>query len=292
MALAKMDVNDIPGGESSAAGKGVGSLARGLKIIGALTEASRPLSLAEIAVLVGFDTSTTHRLLQVLVAEGHALKDSTAKRYVASPKSFFPLSLYHTLNVVRRDAEHSLLSLRDESGETAGLVIFCFGERLLLELAHGRDPLTPYYGTWLNSPLHGSASGKSLLMSVSPAARRQLLGPPPYKQNTPKTITDPVEFERQLEGFAKLGYVVAADDAFVGLSALAAPIRNNAGTALGCFVLSGRSENFTPKRTKELGITLKNAADLFSHGTPSLTALRSLFGWSGTLPGAKAEMSL
>ncbi len=277
MSAAKIGLVETEGREAPATGKGAGSLARGLRLIEILAEASRPLSLADIANLSDFDTSTTHRLLQVLVNEGYALKDDGAKRYLASPKSFFPLSLYHPLNVVRRDAEHTLISLRDELGETTGIVMFCFGERILLELAHGRDPLTPYYGTWLSSPLHGSASGKVLLMSMPQSERQRLLRPGPYQAHTSKTITDPEALERELASFKETGYVVARDDAFIGLTALGAPIRNSAGVCLGCFVVSGRTQNFADARIERAGVALRNAADLFSHGTPSLKALSNLF---------------
>lgn len=268
---------DARNGSSSTA-KGAGSLARGLKIMTVLAETSKPLSLAEISQQAGIDTSTAHRLLQVLIAEGQALKEPKGKRYLASPKSLLPLAPYHALNVLRRDSERVLMSLRDALGETASMVIFCYGERLLLELAPGRNPLTPYYGTWLSSPLHASASGKTLLMSMSKEDRQALLGPGPYAAHTPHTITDPEEFERHLAGFAELGYVVAADDAFIGFTAISAPLRTNADNMLGCFALTGSSEDLTGERVADAGVKLKNAADLFSHGTPSLWALGDFLG--------------
>ena len=276
--MAKTDTDTIERSPAAGSSKGAGSLARGLKIISVLTETAQPLSLAEISHQAGIDTSTAHRLLQVLIAEGHALKDPNGKRYVASPKSLLPLSPYHPLNLLRRDSERVLMSLRDSVGETASMVLFCYGERLLLELAPGRNPLTPYYGTWLSSPLHASASGKSLLLSMSAKKRKAALGPGPYKAHTPHTITDPAALETQLAEYDELGYTIAADDVFIGFTAIAAPLRNNANVTLGCIAFTGSSEDLTAERIKEAGVTLKNAADLFSHGTPSLWALSSFLG--------------
>lgn len=276
MAKTQSDVIERSGSSNPA--KGAGSLARGLRIISVLTETPQPLSLAEISQQAGIDTSTTHRLLQVLISEGQALKEPGGKRYLASPKSLLPLSPYHALNLLRRDSERVLMSLRDSLGETASMVIYCYGERLLLELAPGRNPLTPYYGTWLSSPLYASASGKALLMAMSKEDRQAALGPGPYHAHTPQTITNPDELERHLEGFADLGYVVASDDAFVGFTAIAAPLRTNTDNTLGCFALTGSTEDLTGERIHEAGVKLKNAADLFSHGTPSLWALSNFLG--------------
>ena len=235
------------------------------------------MSLANIAQACGFDTSTAHRLLQVLVKEGYVVKDDTAKKYLASPKGFFPLSLYHPLNVIRRDAEHAMMSLRDEVAETVGLIFFCFGQRLLLDLVHGGDSLSPYYGTWVMSPLHGSASGKVLLMALTDEERLARLGPGPYAPHTPHTVTDPAVLEAELDASRGRGYVVARDDAFVGLTALGAPITAN-GDAIGCFFVFGRSTNFDEAKTERTGSALSRAGALFPHGTPSLKAVSDLLG--------------
>ena len=71
--------------------------------------------------------------------------------------------------------------------------------------------------------------------------------------------------------------MVARDDAFVGLTALGAPITQN-GDAIGCFFVFGRSTNFDDAKTERTGQALGRAAELFSHGTPSLKAISDLLG--------------
>ena len=61
----------------------------------------------------------------------------------------------------------------------------------MVDFIRGRLPLSPYYDTWLKSPLHGSASGKILLAWLPDEEREQLLGPGPYTSHTPKTVTEP-----------------------------------------------------------------------------------------------------
>jgi IclR family transcriptional regulator, acetate operon repressor len=254
-----------------------GALSRALRILETLIQPVAPMSTAAIAQACGFDTSTTHRLLRTLVKDGYVLKFEDTKRYLASPKGLLPLSLYHPLNIVRRDVASTLMSLRNELGMTAGIVLFCNGERLVLDLAAGSDSLSPYYETWLKGHLHCSASGKVLLMSLSVEERRHLLGPEPYASPTPQTITDWETLEADLEASRPRGYVIARDDAFVGMAVLGAPVVATGNVVLGCLFLACRSSSLDDDNTKRAGLALKQAADLISHGTPSLNAVSNMF---------------
>jgi IclR family transcriptional regulator, acetate operon repressor len=242
----------------------------------AVVDATRPLSSVEIAQRCGFDRSTTHRLLQALAAERYLLRDDMTKRYIASPKLLFPLPLYHPWSVVRRDASPALFALRDEFGFTTGLVVFCLRERVLLELALGRDPLSPDYHTWLLSPVHASGSGKVLLMACAPEERHQLLGPEPYRKFTERTITNARALERDLSESAERGYVLAFDDYIDGFRVAAAPIQPVNKSIIGCLFCSGRSATLTDGVVPRLGHALKKAAAFFSFSSPAVQGLADL----------------
>jgi IclR family transcriptional regulator, acetate operon repressor len=250
-------------------------LGRALQIVGALVDATRPLASAEIAKQCGIDASTAHRLVRSLVLEGYVLRNS-AKRYVASPKLLFPLPLYHPWNVLRRDAEPILLNLRDQLGFTTGLVVFCLGERILVELMTGRDALSPDYRTWLASPLHASGSGKVLLMAVPAPVRRSLLGAEPLEKFTDHTVTSLAKLESELGEAARRGYVLACDDYIAGFRVVAAPVRTAAGEIVGCLFSSGRMTTFSDAAIPQVGVALKNAAEVFSFASPALHGLGNL----------------
>ncbi len=255
-----------------------GSLRRGLRALDALVDATSPRSAAEIARACGLEPSTTFRLLSALVAAGYVLKDRESKRYFASPKALFALPLYHPMNVLRRDAERMLQGLRDDLGETIGLVVYILGERALLDLAQGRESWGPYYQTWLTTPLHGSASGKLLLMTLSRDERARLLGRGPYPAHTPYTLTDPAAMDADLKRSLARGYVVARDDAYVGLTALGAPVLTPGGGLIAGLVLSGRTAEFSDERIAQIGLALKRAADFFANNAPSVKLVGRVVG--------------
>ena len=86
-----------------------------------------------------------------------------------------PLTIYHPLNVFRRDSFDVLRTLREESGLTASVVVFVGNERLVLDVSGIVGSLTPFYGTRLENPIHVSAAGKLLLLSKSAADRKAIL---------------------------------------------------------------------------------------------------------------------
>ncbi len=254
----------------------VGSLSRGLQIVDVLTSAQGCLTLSEVAALTGLDASTALRLLHSLSERGYVVREESAKRYMAGPRALSPLSLFHPLTLFRREAEQVLRSLQKNTGETCALVLFLGKERLVVDFIRGKQPLSPYYDTWLKSPLHGSASGKILLAWLPDDEREQLLGSGPYTAHTPKTVTDPVVFKNQLDRVLRQGHAVARDDAHQGLVAIAAPMMMPTHSRpLGCLVITSTCE-LLPEDAEAVALNeLKSAAALLMNSAPSLQILRN-----------------
>ncbi|MBW3096439.1 IclR family transcriptional regulator [Pseudohoeflea coraliihabitans] len=252
-----------------------GSLGRGLAIIESLMEAARPLSLHEISESVGLTDSTVHRILQTLHDANYVLKDPSGKRYFASAKAMSPLTMYHPLHILRRDAFEPLRTLRMRSELTSSLVVFVGLERLVVDISGAFGVLTPYYETCLRNPLHVAVSGKLLLLSRSADERRELLGDGPYEALTPSTITDPAALEEELSEAARRGYSTNLDENFNGFSAIGAPVTCGPGQTLGCVMLAGASKEFSGAAMAQWSRALQEQARLisFSQGARAAYAM-------------------
>lgn len=255
-----------------------GSLSRGLQVLEVLRHANGYLSLSDIAAETGLDASTVHRLLQALTENGYAARDDVQKRYLPGPRALSPLSLFHPVTLLRREAGAVLQAFQEETGETIALVLFIAQERLVVEFARGNQPLSPYYDTWLKSPLHGSGSGKLLLAWLSDSERTQLLGSGPYMAHTPQTITDPELLSQELDKVRTQGYAVARDDAYQGLTAIGVPLMHPTDAQpLGCLVITSRSSSVSAQAETEFADKLKTASRLLLNSAPSIQALKQ---WS------------
>jgi DNA-binding IclR family transcriptional regulator len=257
-----------------------GTLQRGFAILELLIEATRPLTSREIADAIQLNDSTVHRLLQTMREAGYVCRDE-AKRYHASPKAFLPLAIYHPLNLLRREAFEPLRTLRERFGLSASFIVFVGTERLVLDVSGVTGMLTPYYDTYLRSPLHASASGKLLLQSLAPRQRAELLGPAPYRAYTANTLADPDALARELDRTAQRGYATNLDENFVGISAMGALILCGPEQAAGCLLVAGASDRFGDQRIEEIGQALREKANLFAFGSPSLRAVKSMFSRFG-----------
>lgn len=275
--MAKTSKTDRNIDEASAAS---GSLTKGLRIIEMLVESPTPQGLSDISSSAGVDSSTAHRLIQPLIERGYIVRDNQSRRYMAGPRALSPFGMSHPLKELGREALPLLTSLRNNTGESCSLVLFIGSQRVTIETVRGAHPLVPYYDTWLRSPLHGSASGKVLLASLAADERLALLGDGPYQAATPFTITDPTTLEHHLAEVNERGYAMARDDAFVGMTAIAAPVKY-LGRVIGCIAMVGRSDAIVESADAELGAALSNAAALLTHSAPSLRAVHYMFSSRG-----------
>lgn len=254
----------------------VGSLSRGLQIVDVLTSAQNSLTLSEVAAIAGLDASTALRLLHSLSERGYVVREESNKRYMAGPRALSPLSLFHPLTLFRQEAEQVLRTLQKNTGETCALVLFLGTERLVVDFIRGKQPLSPYYDTWLQSPLHGSASGKLLLAWLPDDEREQLLGGGPYTAHTPRTVTDPVVFRNQLDQVLSQGHAVARDDAHQGLVAIAVPMMMPTQCRpIGCLVTASTCESLPEEAEAEVLKELKSAVAMLINSAPSLQILRN-----------------
>ncbi|AHB08278.2 hypothetical protein U875_05195 [Pandoraea pnomenusa 3kgm] len=255
-------------------------LARARKVLEVVFEATRPLTALEIAKRCDLDPSSSHRLVQNLAACGFLIRDEESKRYLPDPRMLFPFPIYHPWELVRRDAASLVVPLRDRLQLTTGLVIFYFGSRVLLELAPGRDPLSPSYRTVLSSPLHASGSGKVFLMAHSEAQRREILGPGPFEKFTPQTIVDHETLTADLARGAQRGFVSAVEDYMSGFRVVAAPLSVD-DRVIGCIFCSGGAVLFPDQKIEEIGEEVKQVATLYSRAAPNLRILAQLLGTDG-----------
>lgn len=255
-----------------------GSLAKGLRIVQALTDAPTPMSLAQIGDAASLDASTVHRLLQVLIEEGWVVKIERSREYAAGPNAIAHMAPWHPVNAFRREAYHLLEKLHNELGETVALILFVGTDRIVLEAIHGRLSMSPYYDVRLRSPLHGSASGKLLLAALSNEERTALLGSEPYPAVTPNCPTDPEALRKQITEAAARGYVVSRDEAFSGLVAYGSPIVFRNRTP-GCVVITASSTTVPAQADAEYGGAIRNTAMLVASTVPAVRSLiHFLFG--------------
>jgi DNA-binding IclR family transcriptional regulator len=140
------------------------------------------------------------------------------------------------LDVVQ-EARPVCRSLAADTGETVNVAVLSDRSALYLEQVAGASALQPHNWVGQHIPLHATSNGKVLLSGLpDDALERTLLTLPAY---TASTITSRTALRAELDRVRNQGYAAAVDELEVGLSAVAAPIRNAHGDVIASLSVSG-----------------------------------------------------
>jgi DNA-binding IclR family transcriptional regulator len=241
---------------------GVQSVDRALTILAVLARLGQ-VGVTEIAGELGVHKSTAFRLMTTL--ESHDLVEQTEDR----GKYRLGVGLLRLagattarLDVVQ-EARPVCRKLAADTGETVNIAVLSDRSALYLDQVAGGSALQSHNWVGQHIPLHATSNGKVLLSGLDPDdvdARLETL--PSY---TPETITSYEQLHRDLEEVRSRGYAVATDELEIGLTAVAAPIRNAHGDVIASMSVSGPSFRLRDAEVDTVVTLLCEAASEVSH---------------------------
>jgi DNA-binding IclR family transcriptional regulator len=243
-------------GTAAGAAAGVQSVDRALTILEVLAR-NGEAGVTEVAAELGVHKSTAFRLVATL--EAHRLVEQTEDRgkyRLGVGVLRLAGATAARLDVVQ-EARPICRQLAAATGETVNITVLSESSALYLDQVAGSSALQPHNWVGQHIPLHATSNGKVLLSGLDPAALDRLL--PTLPSYTPQTITRRGELRAELEQVREQGYAVAVDELEIGLTALAAPIRNAGGDVVASLSVSGPTFRIEA-RTAEIVDRLKEAA--------------------------------
>ncbi len=153
--------------------------------------------------------------------------------------------------------------LASDTGETVNIAVLADRAALYLDQVAGPSALQPHNWVGQHIPLHATANGKVLLSGLEPGLLDETLGS--LAAYTDMTITRKGKLRTEVEHVREQGYAVAVDELEVGLSAVAAPIRNAHGDVIASMSVSGPTFRLGEARITEVVALLTDAATEVSH---------------------------
>ena len=216
---------------------------RPLTVLEHLSEASQPLTLAQLAATMRVPKSTLMRLLRSMEAQGYLLHMPAERGYVPGTRSTtLALRMLRGSNI-RRDCRAVLRNLVRALGETCNLTVPDAGRVLYVERIDTTAPLRMHLqpGIWV--PMHCTASGKLFLASMPLLERRGILDQMPLPRHSPRTITERRELDAELDRIARRGVGIDNEEFVLGMVAVAVPVRGEDGklvAAVACHAPTAR----------------------------------------------------
>ena len=213
----------------------LGTVARAIHVLRFLAEAPGDITITEMSQKLGLAPSTTHRLLDLLGAEGLVERDPKLRRYRTGPE-YFRLSALVTAKVHTTDlAKSTLQRLCNASAETCVLALYNPTEQSYFFAAkvESENPLRYRIDLYEPRPLIWGASGRIILAYLDETTISEITDKAkssPISGASPPTMK---ELKQTLHNIRRLGYATSRSESTAGATSIAAPIFDRENHVVG-----------------------------------------------------------
>ena len=213
--------------------QGTQAVDRAAALLAMVVQADEPTTFTELAEASGLARSTTSRLLSAL-ERTRLLEREESGAYV--PGALFALysARHDPWSDLVRLARPTLRRLQKETGETVHIGIPRGDTVVQIAQENTRYVLGARDWVGVDVPAHCSALGK-----VMYAFGGLAIPPPPLAKPTEHAIDSLARLEEDLHRTRQRGYATTRDELEIGLSGVAAAIRDKAGNTVAALGLSG-----------------------------------------------------
>lgn len=223
----------------------------------------------DIANELGVHKSTAFRLITALEQGELVAQDSARGRYRLGVGILRLAGATAARLDLVQESREVCQALAGEVGETVNIAVPSGRDALYLDQAMGPSALSLHNWVGQRIPLHATSDGKVLLAYLFEGQLADVLAQP-LQRFTEHTITSVPHLERKLADVRERGYATAVDELEVGLTAVAAPVRNAEGVVIASISASGPSFRLSADRIPDVAAAIRRAADEIS----------GRFGWS------------
>ncbi|MBX9739897.1 MAG: IclR family transcriptional regulator [Beijerinckiaceae bacterium] len=229
------------GGPAKDSKSSVQSLAKGFRILEAFSADDEPLTITEVAERAGLDPGTAFRMLNTLVDLGYVSR-SDKRRYALTLKildlGFNAIGRSDLRGLVRP----ALRSLVGETSEAASFGILQGSDVVYVErMRAGLTRLGVDIRIGTAIPASVSVLGRAILAFLPPAGLERALAHPTSAGAEAYPATIRARLSPELDAIRQQGYALSASMITAGLVALAVPVRDADGFAIGAISVAAAS---------------------------------------------------
>lgn len=243
------------------AGAAVPAAARTLSLFEIFAREKRPLAKSELARLLDLPESSCSDLLNTIHALGYVSRTASTRRFYPTSRLLMTatsIAEHDPLGAVAVEATSMLSQLTGETstfgvidGDAAKILSVMQGAHRLRYVVHPGDRVT----------LHATAVGKALLGQLPAEELARLMRLKPLRKLTEKTITDPKQIIRQIEGQRGLGWYGAVNEGTDGVASLA--ISGLIGSEVAAMSIIGPTARISDNKDRYLELLAQVGASVF-----------------------------
>lgn len=227
----------------------VASLLRGLDVIGILSRAEEPLSLAEVARRADTTRATARRLLLTLDRLGYVSTDGPT--FWLRPKVMELGDTYLDGLGLPRVAHPHLASLAARVRDTCSLTVLDGDSVVYVDRVKASRMMTVSIAVGTRLPAFAMSSGRVLLADLSEEALASFLADLHARPLTGRTRTSPDEVAAMVARARKDGYAITDQELDPALRSIAAPVRGPDGRAVAAVNVSTHVNRTSVQQLRE-----------------------------------------
>lgn len=236
------------------------SLDRGLTILQTVALSKQPVSLGELAELLGVDRSSAFRLAHTLRRRGFLSCPANRKDYILGSSMWYLTHNYDWNNMLVRVANQQLKQLAAQLNETAHLAIREGKSALFVDSAAVNHVLGVSGQAGELVPLYCTAHGKALLADAKDAELKAIFGTGSLTRYSKSTITTLPALAKECALIKKRGYAIDEAEYREELRCMAAPIRVENDVIIGSIGISAPMSRFSKDRVRAYSEQICKAA--------------------------------
>jgi len=227
----------------------VPGLERGLRVLQLFDRTRRVLTSAEMARALEIPRSTAFRLAQTLAHVGFLERENDS--YRVGP-AVLRLGFEYIASLEVTDLARPVVErLRDETGLSAQLVIRDGRHVVVVLKASPAATFASNVTVGTRLPAHATILGRVLLADADDATLAALYPEPTLPQVSAKSPRTRAELKRLLREDRARGYAVSESFFEQGISAVAAPVRDQTGAVVAAISITAQRPTLEPKELRE-----------------------------------------
>ncbi|MCL4798150.1 MAG: IclR family transcriptional regulator [Burkholderiales bacterium] len=227
----------------------VPGLERGLRLLQLFDRNRKVLSAAEMARALALPRSTAFRLAQTLEHLGFLQREGEA--YRVGP-AVLRLGFEYIASLELAELARPIVErLRDESGCSAQLVIRDGRDVVVVLKAAAQSTFASNVNIGTRMPAHATILGRVLLCDADDRTLAALYPEPALPRVSAKSPKSVVELKRLLREDRARGYAVSESFFEQGISAVAAPVRSEAGAVVAAISITAQRPSLEPAELRE-----------------------------------------
>jgi len=236
------------------------AIERALGILEAVARRGEGMTNSEISRKLAIPKSSASYILRALERRGYLHRNPEDGKYRMGLKV---LDLGHGVNIgldLRDVARPILQDLVRHVNLTAHLAILDNGEAVYIERVEA--PGFIRMNTWVGRRMfvHATSIGKALAADLPREEVDAILAGHGLVKRTPKTITQPARFLKELEKVRAQGYAMDDEENSIGVRCIGAPVRNAMGQVEAAVGVSGTVAMVNPQTLPKYIEAVKEAA--------------------------------